>query len=148
MEVVSEADEQELARAIRGYSKSPMTLHDNPSRRQVAHFGVAYSAGSSSIQGSAPDIPDLLNRVIAMAAGALDAADMQFDEVLVTEYPPGAGIGRHRDAPAFGAVLGISLLNACDLQFERGVGTERQVCEQLLPQRSAYLLGGAARWVG
>jgi alkylated DNA repair dioxygenase AlkB len=39
---------------------------------------------------------------------------------LVTRYPPGAGIGWHRDAPQFGEVGGISLLTACRMRFRRG----------------------------
>jgi alkylated DNA repair dioxygenase AlkB len=32
-----------------------------------------------------------------------------FQQVLVTEYPPGAGIGWHKDRSVFGDVVGISL---------------------------------------
>lgn len=146
LEVIDEATEREVATAILTYSKSPMTLHDNPSRRKVAHFGVSYSAATRSIDGTAPAIPEVLVSLVAVAASALDTAEIHFDEVLVTDYPPGAGIGRHRDAPAFGVVVGISLMSNCNLQFERGTGSSRQVWEQLLPPRSAYLLSGEARW--
>jgi DNA oxidative demethylase len=32
---------------------------------------------------------------------------------LVNEYPPGAPIGWHRDAPQYGIVIGISLASTC-----------------------------------
>jgi alkylated DNA repair dioxygenase AlkB len=66
-------------------------------------------------------------------------------EVLVTEYPPGAGIGWHRDAPMFGVVIGISLLGACRFRFQRGRGAAREARVVTLEPRSAYVLNGAAR---
>ena len=41
-------------------------------------------------------------------------------DLLVTRYPPGAGIGWHRHAPQFGEVSGVSLLTACRMRFRRG----------------------------
>ena len=35
----------------------------------------------------------------------------------MTEYPAGAGIGWHRDAPAFDFIVGISLLSECTMKF-------------------------------
>ena len=66
-------------------------------------------------------------------------------EVLLTEYSPGAGIGRHRDAPMFGVVAGVSLLGACRFRFERGKGPERVTRALTLAPRSAYLLTGETR---
>jgi alkylated DNA repair dioxygenase AlkB len=68
-------------------------------------------------------------------------------EVLVTRYPPGAGIGWHRDAPMFGAtVLGVSLAGCCRMRFQRTVGGERHTTEAVLRPRSSYVLTGAARF--
>ena len=131
--------------AISRLALEPMVIHDNPSRRQVAHFGVSYAA-TTRTTGAAPVIPAAFVEAVALAAAALAIDDISFEELLVTDYPPGSGIGRHRDAPAFGLVLGISLLSPCTLQFERGSGAARQVWEQLLPPRSAYLLTGESRW--
>jgi hypothetical protein len=41
-------------------------------------------------------------------------------DLLVTRYPPGAGIGWHRDAPQFGDVSGVSLQATCRMRFRRG----------------------------
>src|SRR5262249_9741084 len=67
------------------------------------------------------------------------------EETLVQRYPPGASIGWHRDAPAFGAVIGVSLLSACRMRFQRGSGKARQVAALDLPPRSVYVLDGPAR---
>lgn len=66
-------------------------------------------------------------------------------ETLAQRYPPGASIGWHRDAPAFGAVIGVSLLSVCRMRFQRGSGPARQVAALDLPPRSVYVLDGAAR---
>jgi len=144
--VIDERLERAATEAFASFDLNPMVLHDNPSRRLVAHFGVSYDAATRTATGDAPPIPDVIWELVTAAATALDAQDLAFEEVLATRYPPGSGIGRHRDAPGFGTVLGVSLLSPCELQFERGSGTDRRVWEQYLPPRSAYLLMGPARW--
>ena len=142
---IDQALESEVLDAIGEYQLEPMVLHDNPSRRKVAHFGASYAPSSRTVSLGQP-IPGVLMRAVNVAAHALELADVAFREVLLSDYPPGSGIGRHRDAPAFGLVLGVSLLSPCTLQFEQGSGSARKVWEQFLPPRSAYVLTGDARW--
>jgi DNA oxidative demethylase len=66
-------------------------------------------------------------------------------ETLVQRYPPGSTIGWHKDAPAFGTVVGISLAAACRLRFQRGKDDARRTWEILLERRSGYVLAGEAR---
>ena len=66
-------------------------------------------------------------------------------DLLVTRYPPGAGIGWHRDAPQFGEVSGVSLLTACRMRFRRGRPRAWETAELTLEPRSAYVLSGPAR---
>ncbi len=61
-------------------------------------------------------------------------------------YPVGSTIGWHRDAPAFGIVVGISLLGSARLRFQRGRREQRGTWEVALAPRSGYVLAGAARW--
>ena len=69
------------------------------------------------------------------------------------EYPPGAPIGWHRDAPMFGDVAGISLLSAATMKFRpyvppserEAAGRRRSTHELELAARSAYLIAGPAR---
>ena len=74
---------------------------------------------------------------------------VSFEQALVTRYPTGATIGWHRDARAFGTVVGgVALGSDCVMRLQRrAVGGERRVFEQPLDRRSAYVLSGAARWV-
>jgi alkylated DNA repair dioxygenase AlkB len=67
-------------------------------------------------------------------------------EVLVQRYPAGSTIGWHRDAPAFGIVVGISLLGPARLRFQRGRRERRRTWEVVVPPRSGYVLEGDARW--
>lgn len=82
-----------------------------------------------------------------LAAEFAGLATEELVETLVQRYPPGSTIGWHRDAPAFGTVVGLSLGSAARLRFQRGKGEERRVLELLLEPRSGYILAGEARTV-
>jgi alkylated DNA repair dioxygenase AlkB len=90
---------------------------------------------------------------VAEWAGVPAAA---FEEALLTEYPPGAPIGWHRDAPIFGDVIaGVSLGSPCRMKFRpymtpdalpAATGTlRRSTHEIVLAPRSGYLMTGVAR---
>src|SRR5262249_51781128 len=102
--------------------------------------------GGAGAMGRGPPLPEFLVPLRRRAA-ALVALDAEaFAEALVNQYPPGAGIGWHRDAPQFGPmVVGISLLGACRFRFQRRQGAARQTYAVRLEPRSAYVLSGAAR---
>ena len=113
-------------------------------RRRTAHFGWVYGYESWQI-APGPPIPDavlpLRERAALLATVDTDA----LSEVLVTEYPPGAGIGWHRDAPQFGVVIGVSLLSECRMRLQRGTGAARETRAVPLAPRSAYVLSGQVR---
>jgi alkylated DNA repair dioxygenase AlkB len=80
------------------------------------------------------------------AAALAGLAPNTLEQVLVARYPPGAGIGWHRDAPMFGpVVVGVSLGAGCVLRFRRGDGPARMLRRHVLARRSAYVLSGPAR---
>jgi alkylated DNA repair protein (DNA oxidative demethylase) len=109
--------------------------------RRTAHYGWDYGYESWRITRTAP-LPDWLLDLRQRAAALIGAAPSALEEALVTEYPPGAGIGWHRDAPMFGpAVIGISLGAAARFRFRRASDSS----ELLLDPRSAYVLDGPAR---
>jgi alkylated DNA repair dioxygenase AlkB len=73
---------------------------------------------------------------------------------LINEYPPGAPIGWHRDAPQYDIVAGISLLSDCRMRFRpyrspalsTPTPVRRAATHELwLERRSAYLLTGESR---
>jgi alkylated DNA repair dioxygenase AlkB len=122
-------------------------MRGRPARRTVRHFGYGYHFDSWQLTPTDP-IPDCLRPLRTDAARLAGLAPEEFAQALVTRYPPGATIGWHRDAAAFGSrVAGVSLGADCVMRFQRrAAGGERRVHEQPLRRRSAYVLSGAARF--
>jgi DNA oxidative demethylase len=116
-------------------------------RRRTIHFGWTYGYETWRVEPG-PAIPDFLLGLRTRAARLAAVEPDALAEVLVTHYPPGAGIGWHRDAPAFGVVVGVSLLGACRFRVQQGRDTARRTRALVLAPRSAYVLAGAARWRG
>ena len=69
----------------------------------------------------------------------------EFQQGGVNEYPPGAGIGWHKDKPQFGVIVGVSLLAPATMRFRRAEGTGWIRASQRLEPRSIYILDGEAR---
>ena len=90
-------------------------------------------------------LPEFLLPLRERAAQVAGLAPESLQQVLVTEYAPGAPIGWHRDKPEFQDVVAISFLAPCLLRFRRRLrdGWERRSLD-VMP-RSAYVLRGAAR---
>jgi alkylated DNA repair dioxygenase AlkB len=118
-------------------------------RRRVAFFGQAYDATRPS--EPMPDFLQPLRRRAARWAGIeADALAM----ALINEYPPGAPIGWHRDAPQYDIVIGVSLGSPCPMRLRPYVapdahaasGVRRTSTHALvLEPRPIYLISGAAR---
>lgn len=147
--VVSTAEEQMLLQVFGDLDFEPVVMRGQPARRTVRHFGFTYDFDPWALTGTDP-IPDYLSAVRIRCAEMAGIDPTTFEQALVTRYPVGATIGWHRDARAFGAVVGgVSLGSDCVmLRFQRrAAGGERQVFDQPLARRSAYVLAGAARWV-
>lgn len=142
---ITAEEEQRLVGHIEGLLFSEVRMHGVIAKRQVVHFGWDYGYDSWTISRTEP-IPEWLRPFRARAAAVITVSDEAIEEVLVTRYRPGAGIGWHRDAPMFGpAVLGVSLLGNCRMRFQRTLGGTRRTAEALLSPRSCYVLAGAAR---
>ncbi len=108
-------------------------------------FGWKYAADGKAIEKVEP-IPDFLLPVRERVAAFAGLEPEEIVQSLVVMYPPGAPIGWHRDRPAFGKVMGVSLLTPAPLRLrlERPDGGWDRVTRRLEP-RSAYLLSGPAR---
>jgi len=65
-------------------------------------------------------------------------------EVIITEYPAGAPIGWHRDAPQFELIVGVSLAGSCRLRLKPINGGK--ISSVILEPGSAYVMRGTARW--
>jgi alkylated DNA repair dioxygenase AlkB len=141
---VSVAEEAMLLDELRRLPFGEVKMHGVIARRRVIHFGWLYGYESWRIEPG-PAIPEFLLPLRSEAGRLASVAPESLAEVLVTEYPAGAGIGWHRDAPMFDVVVGVSLLSACRFRFQRGKRDARETTAVVLEPRSTYVLTGAAR---
>ncbi len=131
-EFPSVAEERPLIEQIMTLDFSEVRMHGVAAKQRVPHFGWIYGYESWRLS--------LQER----AAHLLDREPKELSEVLVTEYPPHAGIGWHRDAPMFGsAVVGISVTSACRFRFRRDHAGRSESMTLTLEPRSLYILRGA-----
>ena len=140
---ISEAEERHLLAQIEAMEFAHVRMRGVIARRRVRQFGWRYSFDTFRVTEGTP-IPEFLQPLQARAAALAGVAPDELSEALVTEYPTGATIGWHRDAPMFGIVVGVSLRSACTLKLRRGTGGERPLSIELSP-RSAYVLDGEVR---
>ena len=143
-EILGPAEERALVARIVELPLKPFEFHGYLGKRRVGYFGWRYDHNGAGL-GPAEAIPEWLMLLREAAAGFANLAPERLVQALVTEYAPGAGIGWHRDRPAFGEVIGVSLLAPClfRLRRRRGSGFERAAF--VAEPRSAYLMQGAAR---
>src|SRR5688500_13032474 len=118
-------------------------MRANVARRQVAHFGWLYGYDSWKVEPG-PAMPEFLYNLKQRSATLLQVEADRLVQALVTEYPAGAGIGWHRDAPIFGVVVAVSLLSPCRLRLRPG-SDGRARASLVIEPRSAYALCGEAR---
>src|SRR5262249_2348302 len=83
-----------------------------------------------------------LTELAAQISGA--SADA-FEQVMVTEYPQGAGIGWHRDRPSYEDIVALSFLAPCTLRLRRKSGQSWERRWACIEPRSIYLLHGSVR---
>jgi DNA oxidative demethylase len=144
-DLLARDEEDALVTRLDGMAFDPIEIRGQVARRTALHFGVGYDYDSRQPRETAP-IPDWPEPLRGRAARWTGMEPERLVEALVQRYPPGAAIGWHRDAPAFGEVVGVSLLAACRLRFRPAAGGGRATFQMELPRGSGYLLAGAARW--
>jgi alkylated DNA repair dioxygenase AlkB len=142
--VISADEERQLAERFALLPFAPFEFHGFLGRRRVVSFGWRYDYAGRQVRPSA-EVPEFLLPLRERAAEVAQLAPESLQQVLVTEYAPGAPIGWHRDKPMFQDVVAISFLAPCLLRFRRRLrdGWERRSLE-VMP-RSAYVLSGPAR---
>jgi len=143
-EAISPALEGDLVEQIASLPLSPFEFHGHVGNRRVASFGWRYDFAERRI-GSASAIPDFLLEARARAAQFAGWPAAAFEQILVTEYRPGAGIGWHRDKGEFGTIVGLSLGGPCIFRLRQKNGGGWRRVSQTLEPRSAYLLAGLVR---
>jgi alkylated DNA repair dioxygenase AlkB len=145
--VVSEREESELLRQIEqwssGWERPVLREGLLPARREMRCFGWSYVTRGRTLT-RCETLPHEL--AVAMQrwleTGGCDAALLE--QVIVTRYRPGAGIGWHTDAPVFGPLVATLSLGV-DWRMEFRRRAEDQAIRVTLPRRSLLVLEGEAR---
>lgn len=144
---ITEDEERELLDVLAGIEYQDFVLQGVAAKRKVKRYGYNYEFYAPLVDKTEAFpawLADLRDRAAPLVG--LDAAVME--QALVARYLPGAGIGWHRDAPAFGpTVAGISFCSDDTMRFRRLVGETFEHFKQPLARRSLYVIGGAARSV-
>jgi alkylated DNA repair dioxygenase AlkB len=143
-DMISLVEEAELLAHLRAQEFHQVQMRGVVARRRVIQYGWKYKFDRSRLDAG-PPIPAFLLPIRDRVAPLASLAPEELSEALLTEYPPGAPIGWHRDAPGFGIVIGVSLLASCRFRFRRGAGRNAERISLVLEPRSAYVLSGAAR---
>jgi alkylated DNA repair dioxygenase AlkB len=141
---IESQEESELLRTLAGLKWKSFTFQGYVAKRRIVSYGFEYDRSSrkTTAAGALPEFLQSLKQRTAVWAG-LDEALIQ--EAVITEYPSGAPIGWHRDAPPFEDVLGISLATACRMRF-KPYRAEGKIASLVLEPRSIYAMRGPARW--
>ncbi len=143
-DLLSAEEETALARELGMLPFKPYDFHGYQANRQVVAFGYRYDHTRRAVM-EAPPVPGFLEPLRARIAEAFDRPSSAFQQAMINEYRPGAGIGWHRDKPQFAEVVGVSLLAPCTLRFRLKSGEAWSRASLRLEPRSAYLLSGPSR---
>lgn len=140
-------DSAEQAHAVGELSAlpyKPFEFRGYLGNRRVVSFGWRYDFNRGGLKAAEP-FPPWLQSLRARAETFAGLPDGAFEQALLTEYAPGAGIGWHRDRPQFEAVVGLSFLAPCVFRFRRREGAGFRRAAFTAEPGSAYLLRGPAR---
>ena len=143
-DILTQAQEIELLDRVRELPFREFQFQGYVGKRRVVSYGWQYDFNLRELR-EADDIPPFLLALRKTAADFAGMSPERLQQVLVTEYDAGAGIGWHRDKAVFGEVIGLSLLSACRFRLRRKAGTGWERASLTAEPRSAYLLSGPAR---
>jgi alkylated DNA repair dioxygenase AlkB len=144
---ISEAEEAALCQEAVKLERHTFTFQGYEAKRKVASFGYDWSFEHQQLT-KGKDIPAVFEPLIEKVAATLDIEKERFAELLVTEYPVGAVINWHRDAPPFDLIAGISLQADCTFRlrpYEKAKQQRSTIQSFPVKRRSLYVMQGIAR---
>ena len=147
---LSEEEECELVGYFEDLPFEHSRLGEYTSARRVIGFGWGYDFRTERLVPG-PPLPPFLRACQRKVAKWLDVPSSRVAEALITEYPPGAAIGWHRDNEKFESIAGVSLSGWCrmrlrPLRAESLRRTPKDVIALNLEPRSIYLMQKESRW--
>jgi alkylated DNA repair dioxygenase AlkB len=144
---LSEQEEMELTDIISSIELQTFVFQGFEAKRRFASFGMDYSFSQRKLNRGNP-IPEgfrtLVNKITSYAALPPES----IGELLVLEYPPGAVINWHRDAPPFDVIIGISLMSDCIFRLrpmDKSKQGRQSIISLPVKRRSVYVMRGPSR---
>jgi alkylated DNA repair dioxygenase AlkB len=144
---ITEQEEMELVSNISTLELETFIFQGFEAKRKFASYGFDYSFDKKTLT-KGKDIPSFFSPLINRVAEHLSIMPTDFGELLILEYPAGAVINWHRDAPPFDIIVGISLLSDCTFRFRLQDKTKQgrgNIISLPVKRRSLYVMQGAAR---
>jgi len=144
---ITEQEESDLCAKIQGIELNNMIFQGFEAKRKTASFGYDYSFDKRKVS-KGKEIPQIFDFLIEKVARHLSIKPLVFEELLITEYPPGSVINWHRDAPPFDIIAGISLLSDCVFRLrphEKAKQNRSNIISFPVRRRSLYIISGEAR---
>lgn len=141
------AEETALCEAIEKTQLHTFNFQGYEAKRKVASFGYDWSFDKRALTKGSP-IPIAFNWLIDKVASELGLAPGVFAELLLTEYPAGAVINWHRDAPPFDMIVGLSLLTDCIFKLrpqDKAKQGRGSIISIPVHRRSLYVMQGPVR---
>lgn len=142
--VLPEEDCRALVSRFKTLPFKPFAFQGYFANRRIVSYGWRYDYAGRALRKS-DGLPDFLQPLRKRAAALTSLAPEALEQILVTEYAPGAGIGWHRDKPMFENIVAFSFLSPCllRLRIRHELGWKRASLS--VEPGSAYSLRGAAR---
>jgi len=151
-EFISPAEEAALIESIAPLPFREARFQEYFARRRVVHFHPAgmteaYDSSAEDSFSSGP-LPPFVQTLAEKVGDALLVDPASFVHALISEYRPGTPIGWHRDKPAYGIVIGLSLAGWGRMRFRpvASVPPHKEMFLLELEPRSLYVMQGPIRW--
>lgn len=144
---ITEAEEDLLCSVISQITLRAFVFRGYEAKRKVMSYGYDYHFNDRTIS-KGEIIPKEFKFLVDKVGTHLNIAPDKFQELLVTEYPPGAVINWHRDAPPFELVAGISLVSDCKFRlrpYEKTKQKRSSILSIPVKRRSLYVMRDEAR---
>lgn len=144
---ISEDEEVLLLHLIQEYDLQAMKFHQYVAKRNVKSFGRGWSFTEQQlIQGNS--IPQEFDFLINKISNQFQIKKELIAQFLITEYPVGAVINWHRDAPPFDIIIGVSLLTDCIFKLrphQKEKQTRSATLSLEVQRRSLYIMKGLSK---
>src|SRR4030095_14578041 len=144
---ITASEETDLCNTIVTFDLHPLIFQGYEAKRKVASFGYDWNF-QTRVLTKGKEIPNMFDSLVRKVSDKIAIPNIQFAELLLTEYPIGSVINWHRDAPPFDMIAGISLLSDCVFRFrpyDKAKQNRKAIVSFPLKRCSLYIMAGDSR---